>query len=178
MSLYERAHFRIIRLVHETLYRVEVDPYDWLRDAGVAPGQRVLDLGCGPGFFTLPAAELVGRQGLVIALDNNPAAVDYVRRKVRRRGADNVGVILGDAVKTGLPEQSQDVVLLYGVIHALWSRVDEVAAEAHRILRPGGTLSVSSSRIPRARVIEAVERSKLFKLASETSHTANFRSLG
>jgi ubiquinone/menaquinone biosynthesis C-methylase UbiE len=177
MSLYERAHFGIIRLVHETLYRFEVDPYDWLRATGVAAGQRVLEVGCGPGFFTLPAAELVGGEGRITAFDNNPAAVDYVRRKVQRSAARNVDVVQGDAVHTDLPDRSQDVVFLYGVIHALWGQVDQVAAEANRILKPDGILSVSGSQATRERMIAEAARSGLFRLSDQTAHVVNFRSL-
>jgi len=177
MTLYDRAHFGIIRFVHETLYRAAVDPYGWLRDSGVAAGQRVVEVGCGPGFFTLPAAELVGDGGSVVALDNNPAAVDFVSRRIRRRGAENARAVLADAARTGLPRGSQDLVFLYGVIHALWGSLDEVLAEAHRVLRPGGTLSVSSSRVPQARLVEAVTRSGRFRLTGATRHAVNFESV-
>ena len=177
ISLYEKAHFGIIRLVHETLYRVAVNPYDWLRETGVVAGQDVLEVGCGPGFFTIPAAELVGDRGHVLTLDNNPAAVEYVGRKITRLGAKNVEVVLEDAAHTGLPEGSQDVVFLYGVIHALWNNIDEVLAETHRVLKPGGTLSIGSSKVPRAGIIETVTESKLFHLVGETKHVVNFESL-
>ncbi|MGA2665503.1 MAG: class I SAM-dependent methyltransferase [Nitrososphaerales archaeon] len=177
MSLYDRAHFGIIRFVHETLYRAAVDPYDWLRDSGVVAGQRVLEVGCGPGFFTLPAAELVGDGGSMVALDNNPAAVDFVGRKIRRHGTRNARAILADAARTGLPEGSQDLVFLYGVIHALWGNLDEVLAEANRVLEPGGALSVSTSGVPRARLVEAVVGSKRFRLKGATERVVNFESV-
>ena len=177
VSLYERAHFGIIKLVHGTLYSAAVDPYLWLKETGLNAGQSVLEVGCGPGFFTIPAAELVGDGGHVLALDNNAAAVDYVRRKIQQRGAKNVQVALADACRTGLPEGSQDLVFLYGVIHAVWNRVDEVLAETNRVLKPRGTLSISSSRLPRDRIVEVVTASKLFRLTKETEHVVNFESL-
>jgi ubiquinone/menaquinone biosynthesis C-methylase UbiE len=177
MSLYEKAHFGIIKLVHETLYSAAVDPYRWLKETGVTAGLSVLEVGCGPGFFTIPAAEMVGDGGHVLAIDNNAAAVDYVTRKVQRHGAKNIDVVLADAAHTGLPDGSQDLVFLYGVIHALWNSIDKVLAETHRVLKPGGTLSVSSSRLPKARIIGVVTATKLFHLAMETEHSVNFESL-
>jgi len=54
-----------------------IDPYKVLRAIGVKPGQVVLELGCGPGFFTIPAGKIVGEEGLVYALDLHPLALEY-----------------------------------------------------------------------------------------------------
>ncbi len=149
ISLYEKAHFGIIKLVHGTLYSAAVDPYRWLRDTGVTAGQSVLEVGCGPGFFTIPAAELVGDRGHVIAIDNNAAAVGYVTRKVQRHGAKNADVVLADAAHTGLPDGSQDLVFMYGVIHALWNDIDGVLAESHRVRNPGERSRSAAPGCPR-----------------------------
>jgi ubiquinone/menaquinone biosynthesis C-methylase UbiE len=66
-------------LVHEDLYGLFRDPYKALRAAGLEPGQKVLEVGCGPGFFTVPAAKTVGQGGIVYALDVNPLAIGKVR---------------------------------------------------------------------------------------------------
>ena len=178
MSLYERAHFGIIRLVHETLYSVSVDPYDWLEESGVAPDQRVLEVGCGPGFFTLPAAELVGERGRVVALDNNRAAVRHVARSVLKGSVTNVDVLLGDAAATGVPSGSQDLVFMYGVVHALWSNLDAVLSETHRVLKRGGVLSMSRSRISEERLVEGVTRGGLFRHSGTGRRVINFESCG
>lgn len=174
MSNYEKAHFGIIRLVHETLYGVFVNPYDGLKETGLVSGQSVLEVGCGPGFFTIPASEIVGEKGYVYALDNNPVAVDHVRRKIARQHVKNVDVLLADATKTGLPDDFFDVIFLFGVIHALWDHIDALVGEAYRILRVRGILSISTSRLPEGRIIEAVTRSGTFRLVQKTGRVLNF----
>jgi len=67
MSRTNKLHFRMMSFVHETLYGLFRDPYKVLKAAGLEPGQRALEVGCGPGFFTIPAARIVGEEGSVLA---------------------------------------------------------------------------------------------------------------
>lgn len=145
MSLSEKIHFWMISLVHWHLFSLIVDPYKYLSEGGLKQGQRVLEIGCGPGFFTIAAAKIVGDKGKVYALDFNPAAIEDVQRKIEERNLGNVETILAEASKTGLPDRSVDVVFLFGVIHAL-NDVNAVMREMHRVLKKGGIISAKKSR--------------------------------
>jgi len=98
----------------------------------LAPGQRVLDLGCGPADILqfLPAVEYVG-------YDINPAYIERARRRFGHRGEFHCSAVTED-----LPiAQRFDLVIAHGVLHHL----DDVAAGslfriARRALRPGGRL--------------------------------------
>jgi len=177
MSMYEKIHFGVIRFVHETLYGLSVNPYDMLRAVGLKTAQTVLEVGCGPGFFTIPAAQIVGENGHVYAIDINPVAVEYVERKVRRRRIGNVNVILAGADKTGLPDEALDTVFLFGVIHALWKDMGTITSEIHRILKPQGILSISKSRLPEDEVVEAVTANCMFQFKEKTNKALNFERL-
>jgi SAM-dependent methyltransferase len=50
----------------------------------VQPGQTVLDLGCGPGYFSLALARMVGANGRVVAVDLQPEMLEFVRRRAER----------------------------------------------------------------------------------------------
>jgi ubiquinone/menaquinone biosynthesis C-methylase UbiE len=165
MSLHDRAHFAIINLIHHALYDLFVDPYPPLRAAGLGPELRVLEIGCGPGFFTIPAAKIVGESGHVVAIDTNPVAVGYVKRKVAENGLTNTEVILADAAETGLPDSSFDVVFLFGVVHDL--DLTKVIPEMHRILKASGRLSAEAHGSSEARLLKAVEDQGLFHLAQK-----------
>jgi demethylmenaquinone methyltransferase/2-methoxy-6-polyprenyl-1,4-benzoquinol methylase len=77
-------------------YRLS-NPVAILEGAGIQPGQEVLEIGCGTGFFTVPAAELVGSEGRVYALDPHPLAIEEVTRKIQDAAVANVSLIRGDA---------------------------------------------------------------------------------
>lgn len=102
----------------------------------------MLEVGCGLGFFTIPAARIVGETGRVYAIDLHPLAIEMVRKKLARTGLTNVEVMLADAADTGLPDESVDLAFLFGVVHVL--PLGRVLPEMHRVLRPGGILAVDA----------------------------------
>jgi ubiquinone/menaquinone biosynthesis C-methylase UbiE len=147
MTITDRVHFRMISLIHEDLYGLFRDPYKALRAAGLEPGQEVLEVGCGPGFFTIPAARLVGDEGMVHALDINPLALERVRQKAETEGVENVCTVLADAGQTGLPDESFDLIFVFGLAHARGG-AERIMAELHRLLRPRGRLSIEGGQVP------------------------------
>jgi ubiquinone/menaquinone biosynthesis C-methylase UbiE len=158
----------MIALVHETLYGLFRDPYEPLRDAGLRSGQRVLEVGCGPGFFTVPAAEMVGQDGSVVSLDVSPTAVAHVRRKVEEAGTTNVEVLLASAADTDLPGESFDLVFVFGLGHVVGD-LGDIWKELHRLLKPGATLSVDGQLRPPG---------ALFRRHAENGRIARFSKAG
>ena len=66
------------------------DPVKILKASGVQPGLHVLEVGCGTGFFTIPAAEMLGDRGIVHAFDIHPLAVEQTAEKIKDAGLGNV----------------------------------------------------------------------------------------
>jgi ubiquinone/menaquinone biosynthesis C-methylase UbiE len=157
ISLADRIHFRMMSLIHEDLYGLLRDPYKALQAAGLQPGQTVLEVGCGPGFFTVPAAQIVGAQGRVVALDISPLAVEKVERKVAEAGVTNVETVLADAAQTGLPAESFDLAFLFGLARAVGG-ADGIWVEVHRLLKADGILAVEGRLGPPGELFYAVAR--------------------
>lgn len=144
-------------MIHEDLYRLFRDPYEILESAGLEPGQAVLEVGCGPGFFTIPAARLVGQGGSVHALDINPLALEKIREKLDREDVTNVVPVLANAARTGLPARSFDLIFLFGLGHAVGD-VDGIMTEMDRLLRPTGVLSIEGRLKPPRHLFEPVAK--------------------
>ena len=138
-----QVFFRLLAPVMDSRFRYRFfDPVKTLRGAGIRHGERVLEVGCGTGFFTIPAAKLVGDGGRLYAVDPHPLAIQEVSATVQSAGLANVTVIRGDAMRTGLASGCVDLVLLFGVIPAPVLPLDRLLPEMHRVLRWEGTLAV------------------------------------
>jgi len=157
MSRPNRMHFKMMSFVHETLYSLFRDPYKVLNTVGLEPGQKVLEVGCGPGFFTIPAAKIVGESGSIYALDVNPLAVERVQQKIEKEGVTNVKTILADAAQTGLPDQSFDLAFVFGFARPI-GNPEDIWTELHRLLKPEGILSVEGRLRPSERLFHPVKR--------------------
>ena len=144
-----------------------IDPYKVLRAIGVKPGQVVLDLGCGPGFFTIPAGKIVGEEGLVYALDLHPLALERVSKKAQKFGLKNIQPILARADQTSLPDQSIDLAFLFGMVHKLDDYFYEVMKELSRILKPSSILAIEKS--PSVRKNQLLESLKKYGFELENS---------
>jgi cyclopropane fatty-acyl-phospholipid synthase-like methyltransferase len=106
---------------------------------GVQPGQTVCDLGCGNGYHTLKLAELVGREGKVLAVDIQQEMLDQLAERAKRKGLENVERILGTVVDPKLPAECVDLVLMVDVYHE-FSHPEHMLRAIHRSLAEDGRL--------------------------------------
>ena len=142
LSNYELA-FKVWRYGDGSRWRHWLmNPKKTLRGADLKTGRIVLEVGCGTGFFTLPAAEMIGETGHLIAMDPLSDFVDKVRKKVADAGFNNVEVIRRDALNTKLEAASVDVILLFGVVPFPSLPLKRLLPEMHRVLKEEGTLAV------------------------------------
>jgi ubiquinone/menaquinone biosynthesis C-methylase UbiE len=129
--------------------------------AAPARGERVLDVACGTGLVTFPAAEAAGESGAVLATDLSEVMVAHVAEEAARRGVAQVSSRRMDAEALTLADASFDLALCsLGLMYA----PDPVRAlaEMHRVLRPGGRVAVSTwgsrNRCGWAEIFPIVER--------------------
>jgi ubiquinone/menaquinone biosynthesis C-methylase UbiE len=150
-----------------------LDARQRLLDAGVGPGQVVLDYGCGIGSYSLPAAQIVGAGGKVYALDIHPLAVEAVERRAGKENLSNIQTILSSR-DSGLAGDSVDVVLLYDVLHSVPDR-PALLQELHRVLKPGGRLSVLPDHMGGDELLATMNGGDLFDLEARHGEVFAFR---
>ena len=110
--------------------------------SGIQPGQRVLEIGCGSGYFTPAIAEKTGENGFTEAVDLHPSAVEATREKAAQMNIQNIRVSRADAHETDFADGAFDVIILYGIVPAPVISESRLAAELYRLLKNSGTLAI------------------------------------
>jgi ubiquinone/menaquinone biosynthesis C-methylase UbiE len=113
----------------------------WSR-AGFGPGQRIADLGSGPGFSALELSEVVGSSGSVTAIDKATPYLDFLGAETRRRGLANVRAVESDLLSIDALESAPlDGAFCRFLLAFLIADLDRVLGAIYRSLRPGGVFA-------------------------------------
>ena len=113
-----------------------------LKRIGLQPGQRVLEVGPGPGRLLLPAAQRVLPGGEVVGIDIQPGMIARLKARANAANVKNLTAILGDATQPIVPETSFDIAFLITTLGEIPDR-DAVLAQCFRALKSGGILSIT-----------------------------------
>ncbi len=113
------------------------DPQTVLDAIGIKKGMTLVDLGCGPGFFTIPMAAVTGENGVVYAVDSDPVMLGYLTDNIVKSGVKNriIRIVSGDVCDTGLPGGSVDVAFFANVLHEVENK-EAFLEELKRICKP------------------------------------------
>lgn len=109
---------------------------------GIQPGETVLELGPGPGAFTVDAARRVGVQGKLIVVDIQPEMITQVESRVRQAGLNNVEMHVASAYELPIEDASVERAFLITVLPEIPDPVCGLR-EIHRVLKPGGFFSTT-----------------------------------
>jgi ubiquinone/menaquinone biosynthesis C-methylase UbiE len=110
--------------------------------AGITAGMHVLDAGCGPGRLTLPLAERVGEDGVVLAVDLQEGMLSRLRARLQEHGMTRVRTLQAALGGGTLPKTTFDRALLVTVLGEIPDRVSALR-EIRDSLKPGGLLSIT-----------------------------------
>jgi ubiquinone/menaquinone biosynthesis C-methylase UbiE len=109
---------------------------------GLRPGETVLELGPGPGAFTVDAAQRLGPEGKLIAVDIQPEMIAQVENRVRQAGLTNVETHVASAYELPVEDASADRAFLVTVLPEIPDPVRGLR-EVYRVLKPGGVFSTT-----------------------------------
>jgi len=110
--------------------------------AQIREGDTVIDLGSGAGNDCFVARAIAGEKGKVIGIDFTEAMIDKARENAEKLGYNNVEFRMGDIEKMPVTANKADVIISNCVLNLVPDKV-KAFSEIHRVLKPGGHLSVS-----------------------------------
>ena len=110
-----------------------------LENLGLREGMTFMDVGCGYGFFTIPAAQTVGETGKVYAVDIDAASIDQLKRDAAEKGLKNIYTEVAEAEETVFCRECADIVFYNTVLHDFRDPA-KVLRNANAMLKPDGKL--------------------------------------
>ncbi|MCG3259876.1 MAG: class I SAM-dependent methyltransferase [Candidatus Heimdallarchaeota archaeon] len=114
----------------------------------VTKGQVVADLGCGPGFYSLHFAKILGPEGKVYSVDSDERCIKALEKKAKKRGYNNIEAYSSCASNLSfIEDNSIDFVFSNGLLCSIAPKQRETAVEEiKRILKPNGLAFLSAAR--------------------------------
>jgi len=150
--------FKVIDLIY--------NPQNKLEEFNIGKGDVVVDYGYGPGRYLQKAAELVGTEGKVYAVDVHPLAIDYVNEKIRKHKLENVKPYLVENGKTQIESDSADIIYALDMFHAV-IKPETFFRELDRISKREGTLYLEDGHQSRQVSKKKIASSNLWKIKEE-----------
>lgn len=137
MSTHQHSHH------HNNEQRAKILPAEKILSRfGLKDGQALADLGCGQGYFTLKAAEIVGAQGKIKAIDINSERIQFLQQAAQEQGiADRIETVLAQGERIPLADMDVDIALISNVLHELNDPLNYLR-DTRRILRSDGEIWV------------------------------------
>lgn len=129
-------------VLESSLRRLVQDPMRVLRELDARRGMVIMDIGCGYGFLSVPAARLVGPSGLVYSIDVDDFKLQRLKKRAEAEGLVNLRPIKSEAWRIeGVDPATVDLAVMFFSLHH-FERVRESLEEANSKLRRGGRLYV------------------------------------
>ncbi|SCP99511.1 class I SAM-dependent methyltransferase [Anaerobium acetethylicum] len=112
-----------------------------LDEIGLQAGDILADIGCGIGYFSIPAAEIAGSKGSVYALDVNVEMIEELEQRIAENETDNIRTIVTEEYDFKLDDNAVSYALVSTVLHEIEDRM-KFLHETKRILGSGGKIAI------------------------------------
>ncbi|MFA9377617.1 MAG: class I SAM-dependent methyltransferase [Lachnotalea sp.] len=112
-----------------------------LSEIGLKAGDKFADIGCGIGYFSVPAAKVIGDEGKVYALDVEPQMIEALEEKIIENNLSNIQTILSEGFDFKLESESSSYAFMCTVLHEIEDKI-KMINEAKRILVKEGKIVI------------------------------------
>ena len=116
------------------------EPFSILSNSELKHGMNLIDLGCGTGYFTLPASHII-ENGVIFAIDLQTEMLEALHKKLKELSIKNIHIIRSELHNLPMKSESLDIALLINALHELHDK-QSILEEICRILKNNGKISV------------------------------------
>ncbi len=144
----------------------------WLTDQGaqmmvslgVKPGDSVIDFGCGKGRYTLPLSQVVGPQGMVVAVERDAGEVEVLRERIKTfRGQGTITVVNAEAIElSSIADDTVDHVFTFDVLQYI-EDPEALFRTLCRVLKPNGSIHVYPAEVPHPGAVDVDQIALIIK---------------
>ncbi len=136
---YGKFGYWLMNLMYKIMRRKsKIQPI--LEEIGIEEGELILDYAAGPGYYSILAADMVGAEGMVYAVDIHPMAIKYIKKNAEKKELNNIEAIQTNC-KTGIDGKNIDKVLLFDCFHH-FENPEIILNELARVLKDDGILAL------------------------------------
>ncbi len=167
--------FRMMKMIFDVRDRF-VSVSSLLDDFQIAPGQTVVDYGCGPGSYIKRASQLVGPRGRVFALDIHELAIKAVTKRAIKEGLTNGPAVVTDRNKCSLDDGTADVIYALDMFHMV-SDPGGLMRDLNRISKRSGFLFIDNGHQSRDKARSKIIDSGDWDLVEENKRYMKWRPL-
>ena len=116
-------------------------PEEVLLELGLKKGQNMADIGCGIGYFTIPAGEIVGREAKVYGVDILEEMLRELDQRLEKKGIYNVEKVKSEEYDLKIRDEKIDFALMVNVLHEIEEK-EKFLREVNRIVRENGRIAI------------------------------------
>jgi ubiquinone/menaquinone biosynthesis C-methylase UbiE len=149
------------------------NPEAILVNIGLKKALIFIDVGCGGGFFSMPAARITGKSGKVYGIDSNHDYIDELRAQATKENLSNIHLTVGKAEETVVCEGCADIIF-FGVVMHDFEDASKVLINANKMLKPNGRLINLDWKKERADIGPQFQKRFSENYAADLIETAGF----
>jgi len=116
-------------------------PEETLIKIGLNKNQIFIDIGCGIGYFSIPASKIVGHEGKVFALDTSKEMIEELRIRILKNKITNIDTIISDPYHFHIDSNTGTFCFMANVLHEVEDKISFLK-ETNRVLKKDGTLCI------------------------------------
>lgn len=116
-------------------------PFEVLTHIGLKEGDVMADIGCGTGYFTFPASQIIGKSGKIFAMDILTEMLEEVSKKAEENNFANIFTILTEENDLKIPSETATIALISNVMHETEDK-EKFINEVKRILTYDGRICI------------------------------------